>query len=207
MKRKTMATIFTHAFVASAIGRLQQPCLWTARFWVLSIICSILPDADVIGYLGGVEYGSVFGHRGITHSLSFALVVAVLVVSWGFPTTQRGSKTWWVLVAHFFVVTASHGVLDALTNGGLGVAFFAPFDNARYFFPWRPIIVSPLGSGFFGLRGLKVLASEFLLIWLPILLIARGIWVLRLSGQNQRLLMAEVKGGRIHERGKVHRPT
>lgn len=173
-----MPTIFTHAFVASAIGRLQQPCLWTTRFWVLSIICSILPDADVIGYLGGVEYGSVFGHRGITHSLSFALVVAVLVVSWGFPTTQRGSKTWWGLVAHFFVVTASHGVLDGLTNGGLGVAFFAPFDNTRYFFPWTPIHVSPIRS-FLSLLGVKAMISEFFWVWTPILLFRGGVWLFR----------------------------
>jgi hypothetical protein len=40
---------------------------------------------------------------------------------------------------YFFVVTASHGALDAMTDGGLGIAFFAPFDNTRYFFPFRPI--------------------------------------------------------------------
>jgi hypothetical protein len=40
-----------------------------------------------------------------------------------------------MLIAHFSFVTASHGMLDAMTDGGLGVAFFAPFDNARYFFP------------------------------------------------------------------------
>ena len=44
---------------------------------------------------------------------------------------------------------ASHGVLDALTDGGPGVAFLAPFDDTRYFFPWRPIRVSPLWRGFF----------------------------------------------------------
>lgn len=31
-----------------------------------------------------------------------------------------------------------------LTDGGLGVAFFSPFDNKRYFLPWRPIRVSPI---------------------------------------------------------------
>jgi inner membrane protein len=37
------------------------------------------------------------------------------------------------------VATASHGILDAFTNGGLGVAFFAPFDKTRYFFPVTPM--------------------------------------------------------------------
>ena len=64
-----------------------------------------------------------------------------------------------------FVVTASHPFLDAMTDGGEGIAFFSPFSNHRYFFPYRPIMVSPLGVGaFFGLRGLLVLANEFLLV-------------------------------------------
>ncbi len=52
-------------------------------------------------------------------------------------------KVWLFL----FVATISHGILDALTDGGLGVAFFAPFVNTRYFFPWTPIKVSPIGAG------------------------------------------------------------
>jgi inner membrane protein len=73
-----------------------------------------------------------------------------------------------MLIAHFSFVTASHGMLDAMTDGGLGVAFFAPFDNARYFFPWRPILVSPIGiAQFFSGYGLDVLLSEFVWIWVP----------------------------------------
>ena len=34
------------------------------------------------------------------------------------------------LVTYFFLATASHGVLDAMTNGGLGVAFFADAKTA-----------------------------------------------------------------------------
>jgi hypothetical protein len=76
---------------------------------------------------------------------------------------------WWALIAHFFLVTASHGMLDAMTDGGLGVAFFAPFDNGRYFFPWRPMLVSPIGiAPFFSRYGLDVLISEFVWIWIPI---------------------------------------
>jgi inner membrane protein len=46
-------------------------------------------------------------------------------------------------------VKASHGILDAMTDGGLGVAFFSPFDDTRCFFPFRPIKVSPIGLSFF----------------------------------------------------------
>jgi inner membrane protein len=60
-------------------------------------------------------------------------------------------------------------MLDSLTDGGLGVAAFAPFDDARYFAPWRPIRVSPIGAAFFSARGLAVLASEVVWVWLPAL--------------------------------------
>lgn len=169
-----MASWFTHVFVAGALGKAQPSHIHTTRFWMLSIFCSIVPDADVLGYAMGIEYGHMFGHCGFMHSLLFALGLALLAVMWGFPGILRGSKIWWLMVIHFFLVTTSHGVLDALTNGGLGIAFFSPFDNTRYFFPWRPIIVSPLGPEFFGVQGLKVLASEFLFVWVPIMLIGKG---------------------------------
>jgi inner membrane protein len=62
----------------------------------------------------------------------------------------------------------SHGLLDALTDGGLGVAFFSPFSNARYFFPWHPISVSPLSiTRFLSGRAGPVLWSELLWVILP----------------------------------------
>jgi len=85
-------------------------------------------------------------------------------------------STW----VYFFIATASHGFLDAITDGGLGVAFFAPFDNHRYFLPLRPIHVSPIGAGrFFAHRGLEVLQSELLWIWLPAALLALSVWLMR----------------------------
>jgi inner membrane protein len=65
-----------------------------------------------------------------------------------------------------------------MTDGGLGVAFFSPFDNHRYFLPWRPIHVSPIGfERFFTTRGLVVFESEFLWIWLPVALLMAGAWI------------------------------
>ena len=61
-----------------------------------------------------------------------------------------------------------------MTDGGLGVAFFSPFHNTRYFLPWMPIRVSPIGvSRFFSQRGLEALQSELLWIWLPSALLMR----------------------------------
>jgi len=80
---------------------------------------------------------------------------------------------------YFFLATASHGLLDAMTDGGLGVGFFAPFDNHRYFLPCPPSRVSPTGVGrFFTDRGLAVLQSELLWIWLPAMLLALSVWLI-----------------------------
>src|SRR5439155_4710920 len=92
----------------------------------------------------GVHYGDLLGHRGFSHSLLFAFLWSVIVVSVEFRAIPRFSKSWWNIFIFFAAVTASHGVLDALTNGGLGVAFFSPFIQTRYFFPWRPVEVSPI---------------------------------------------------------------
>jgi inner membrane protein len=119
----------------------------------------------------------MWGHRGITHSFAFAALLAFAVVTLGFPQMEGLSVPWWGLVAYFFAVTAAHPILDAMTNGGLGVAFFAPFENSRYFLPWRPIEVSPIGvRAFFTPRGLAVMHSEFIWIWIPSLIWIAGMW-------------------------------
>lgn len=145
---------------------------WPARTWVLGVACAILPDADVVGLFLGIPFGSPLGHRGLSHSLPFAAAVAAVVVAVGFrhvPEGVSGPRLW----LYLFLATASHGVLDALTDGGPGIAFFAPFDNARYFFPFRPIVVSPLGiRPFFSGWGLRVIESELIWIGVPCLVVA-----------------------------------
>jgi membrane-bound metal-dependent hydrolase YbcI (DUF457 family) len=75
-------------------------------------------------------------------------------------------------VAVFAVaVLASHGLLDTLTDGGLGCALFWPVDLTRYFAPWRPIPVAPIGLAFLSPYGLMVSATE-LVLFAPLLLYA-----------------------------------
>jgi inner membrane protein len=160
-----MPSAFSHAVAALGIGAVFFGRDVPARVLGLGALCAAIPDADVIGFRYGVRYGDLLGHRGLTHSFLFAAVLATLVLP--LARTQGGprlTKLW----AYLFLATASHGLLDAMTDGGLGVAFFAPFKDARYFFPFRPIVVSPIGVGrFFSGRGMAVLKSEFLWVWLP----------------------------------------
>jgi inner membrane protein len=165
-----MASAFTHAFVGVLILETLRDQKKMVLFWVLAVLCSVLPDIDVVGFKFGVPYESLWGHRGMTHSLFFAALLGWLVVDIFFRDERRFSRAWWLLWTCFFLVTASHGILDAMTNGGLGVAFFAPFDNSRYFFPWRPVLVSPIWvDRFFGERAYLIIVSEFLWIWIPAL--------------------------------------
>jgi len=174
-----MASVFSHAVAALGIGACFYRPEIPKRVWVVGAVCSVIPDADVIGFHFGVRYGDFWGHRGFTHSLLFAAILASLV---GLLSFRRGlpSMSRLTLWLYFFLATASHGLLDAMTDGGLGVAFFAPFDNHRYFLPWRPIRVSPIGiSQFFTHRGFAVLQSELLWIWLPSALLIAAALVLR----------------------------
>lgn len=174
-----MATPFSHVIVAGTVGLAVGPPKPPLRWWVLGALSSMLPDLDAVGFWLGVPYEHPWGHRGITHSLVFAALLGVAVVAVFFRAARW--RVWrprlWLF---FFLATASHGVLDAMTNGGLGVAFFWPIDDSRYFFPFRPIEVSPISIlGFFDARGLAILQNEALWVWLPSLLAAMGIGLLR----------------------------
>jgi hypothetical protein len=72
-------------------------------------------------------------------------------------------------MAFAVVVFASHGLLDTMTDGGLGAALLWPFNLTRHFAPWRPIPVAPIGPDFFTPDGAMVALTElalFLPLWL-----------------------------------------
>ncbi|MEJ2166975.1 MAG: metal-dependent hydrolase [Desulfobacterales bacterium] len=168
-----MPSAISHAVVAAAAGAAFAPQGVPDRFWPLAVVCSVLPDADVIGFAFGIPYHHYFGHRGFFHSLFFALILSLIVTVVFFREEQLFSGRWFFYVIFFFLLTASHGILDAFTNGGLGIALFSPFSNQRYFFPWTPIAVSPIGiAAFLSKRGWFVLKSELLWVWLPVSVIA-----------------------------------
>src|ERR1044071_4209848 len=166
-----MPTIMTHAVSAAALTSAFPVRCVPRRLIILGAICAMTPDVDVYGFRFGIPYGALWGHRGLTHSLIFALGLSVLAWSAGVPYVAGFARRA-VLWLYLLLVSVSHGVLDAFTNGGLGIAFFSPFDTTRYFFPFRPIEVSPIGVRFFSERGLSVLQSELLWVWVPFIVFA-----------------------------------
>jgi inner membrane protein len=162
-----MASAFAHAFAAVSLGAVVTPGRVAPRLLVVGVACTLLPDLDVIGLRFGIDYGALLGHRGLSHSLAFAALLAVLATA-VFFREAAWKPIRFRIGLYLFVATASHGLFDAMTNGGLGIAFFSPFDLTRYFLPIRPVEVSPIGvRSFFTARSLPLRWSELLYIALP----------------------------------------
>ena len=171
-----MATIFTHALVGGTVAyTLFEPLNFSDKdkfkFYLLMSLLPIVPDFDYVGYLFRVPYESFWGHRGFTHSILFSAILAWIALLFVFYNKAKKEpfihKTKIYII--FFLTTLTHATLDAMTNGGLGIAFYSPFNIIRYFFNYRPIKVSPMGIHFFSERGLMVLVSELYWVWIPCL--------------------------------------
>jgi inner membrane protein len=162
-----MPSAFAHAAPALAL----VPAFWKprapTRLWVLGVLLAAAPDLDVVTLSLGIPYDHALGHRGLSHSVAFAAVAAAAVVLIAFPRPPASfsrARIW----LYLFLAIASHGLLDTCTNGGRGVALLAPFDQTRYFSPFRPIEVSPLSIGpFFSARGAAIVRSELVWVWIP----------------------------------------
>ena len=119
----------------------RRPTLVEAALWSA---LSFLPDADV-GAFAYVAYSHALGHRGAAHSFAFAAATGALV---GVGAYLAGAPRRALRLASFVaLVVASHGLLDAMTDGGLGIGLLWPFDDHRYWAPWRPLPVAPFTPG------------------------------------------------------------
>ncbi|MEO5970836.1 MAG: metal-dependent hydrolase [Bdellovibrionia bacterium] len=169
-----MPSIMGHAIVGATAALLSSSAPAIKRrklFWTLSILCTVVPDADVLTFALGVKYDSFFGHRGFSHSIAFAAVAGFFATAIYLRTLKLKIPKDLGLIFYFFLVTLTHPVLDSMTDGGHGVAFFSPLNIHRYFYTYRPIYVSPLSiSEFFNHTGIRVVFRELMFILLPCLL-------------------------------------
>lgn len=159
-----MASVFTHPAPALALAAAFGPNVISTRLAVAAVLVSLLPDLDVAGFKFGIRYAEALGHRGLSHSLLFALGVSLFGALMA-PLLKSKGRTVFLV---FFAAILSHILLDAMTTGGLGVAFFWPLDETRHFLSWRPITVSPFSPrAFLSERGLAVIISELKWVWAP----------------------------------------
>ena len=151
----------------------DQDLSWSAiSTGVVWSAISLLPDADVYGFRMGVPYGAPWGHRGATHSLMFAAIAAV--VAWLVARAAKLQPLRTTLLVGAAV--ASHALLDTLTDGGLGCALLWPFSRERFFAPWTPLPVAPIGRGFISAEGLRVALTETSVFSIPLVY---GLWPVR----------------------------
>jgi len=163
-----MASLITHPIVPFAAASFAGRAFVPVPLLVLGMFFPVLPDLDSIGFRLGIPYASPFGHRGFSHSILVALVFAAAMM----PLARKLDAKPAVVFSFLCFSMLSHGVLDAFTDAGNGVAFLWPFSADRTFFGFRPIEASPISVGrFMSGRGLQVLRSELIWVWIPALLL------------------------------------
>jgi inner membrane protein len=133
-----VASPWAHAIVGAAAGALYQAPRDRRRVIAVAAICAVVPDLDLIGWPLGVSTFTLFGHRGLSHSIAFAVVLGIVAAVALLPAAPRRDRV--VAAAVLILATATHSVLDAMTTySPTGPAFWAPFSNQRYRFSWMPL--------------------------------------------------------------------
>jgi len=143
---------FTQAALGATIAQAGFSKKLGRRAVWIGAVCGALPDADIIS-AGFGPWASLVHHRGMTHSLTFALVAAP-VIGWavwrwldrdetaadtgarGSPRVRRGTVWLWSQLAFLALVT--HPLLDICTS--YGTQFLWPFSDARLAIDAVPII-------------------------------------------------------------------
>ena len=158
MRGVFMPTVLTHPAIPLAI-RLWGRDVVPTPLLIAGVAVAVMPDLDVLAFRYGISYASNFGHRGFSHSLLFAAALALF----GAGAFRYFQTSFGRVFVFLFLAAVSHGILDAFTNGGLGIAFLWPFTPERYFAPVQVMQVAPIGvSRFLSPRGVSVLISESL---------------------------------------------
>ncbi len=172
-----MASLFAHSAALLALPEDR-----TRRLALAALFCACWQDVDYASLLFEVRPHETFGHRGATHSLFVAAAVAAIVAFALFRARFR--RVFPIL----FAVGASHGLLDALTAGDVGVALFWPLTSARFHFPFSLIASCPGGvDEWLGYWGILTLANELLYVVIPVALVVS---FLRRPDRRRRVAMA-----------------
>jgi inner membrane protein len=134
-------------------------------------VLAVAPDIDTVFY-GIIPYAHFLGHRGFVHSPFFSFLIAVVLSSLLYAIARDlGFRAFLGITAAFTLALASHGILDAMTDAGLGVMLLYPYSEERLFLPWRPFYAPPIKiSSLSYSKVLMMIKSE-----LPIVLVCVGV--------------------------------
>jgi inner membrane protein len=179
-----MASAIAHFIVGAA---LALPAMESRTIrgilprWAIPVSCGALavaPDLDTLAMRAfGIPYGTFFSHRGFFHSPFFLVLLAGSLAAMLAGRRSPRAAVWLGLLWAGCAIT--HPLLDALTDGGSGVMLLFPFSEDRWFFPWRPIHVSPLSIPRFFSRAGYILRSEMPFCMAAVAIGVAGWWVVR----------------------------
>ncbi len=163
-----MPSIVSHMITGASLSYSLYPDKKKFKLYFFAVLISIIPDFDVIMFRIGIPYSHPMGHRGFFHSFLFAAIAGIFLAYLFFNKYEAAAGKYIKLSIVFILIGIMHGILDAMTNGGLGIGLLIPFKNQRFFLPWKPIEVSPIDiASFFSNWGLKVLKNEFIFLIIP----------------------------------------
>ena len=112
-----------------------------------SVLGAISPEAfDFLSLPGGYPI-----HRGVTHSLAFAVASGLVAAVVCFPRTPRSWLRAWPWLAF---AAATHPLLDSLMGRGAPIPFFWPLSSARFRSPYQLVPVAFFSHTLGGLVGL-----------------------------------------------------
>jgi inner membrane protein len=125
----------THALLplAATLAFAKPPIPW--RLVIVAAFASAAPDLDWLStHLFHIAPGSIYAHRGATHSLFVALSAGLLAALAHRRLAVRP------LAAGVIVsgAMATHGLLDMMTDSVQPVAYLWPLSSIRLFADWRP---------------------------------------------------------------------
>lgn len=172
-----MASLLAHAalplVVLGAIRPRDGDERHERRLAVAAVVCSCLPDLDMLGVLFEVRATDPTGHRGVAHSIVMATLVALFVAIVWFRSLGLWGPRWRRALWFLLAIAASHGLIDAMTTGESGVALFSPFDRGRYAFPFKLLPSCPVGlKEWLGFWGLLTIANEIFYLLVPLGIVA-----------------------------------
>ena len=126
-RRHPVPSAFAHALVGASLASALPAKRRIAGFGGVLAALAAAPDLDVVAFRFGIPYEHPLGHRGVTHSLPFAMLLGAL--SW--PLWRRvlpdGAGSAAALTA---LAIRVHGILDAFTDAGLAWGSCFPSTTA-----------------------------------------------------------------------------
>jgi inner membrane protein len=156
-----MPTVYTHAMVGVSLAYIGLGRRKGWVYWLSAALLPVIPDLDTLSVTSN---NSIWGHRGFTHSLAFAVglgLAATMLAGW---YLRLG---FWRSAALFSAIAASHALLDLFTTAGNGIALWWPMSDARAG-PLGPIPVADLGFDWPNPMRSPAIRKELLWVWLPL---------------------------------------